>query len=58
MIVEFLLDYGLFLVKIVIVVVVFVVLLVIVKFVGGKNSVIKGELEVVNLIDCYKDIVE
>ncbi|MDE1239125.1 protease SohB [Vibrio aestuarianus] len=55
---EFLLDYGLFLAKIATVVVALVVLLVIVKSVGGKNSVIKGELEVVNLTDRHKDIVE
>lgn len=55
---EFLLDYGLFLAKIATVVVALVVLLVIVKSVGGKNSTIKGELEVVNLTDRHKDIVE
>ncbi|WP_192073641.1 protease SohB [Vibrio sp. S12_S33] len=55
---EFLLDYGLFLAKIATVVVALVVLLVIVKSVGGKNSAIKGELEVVNLTDRHKDIVE
>ncbi|NGZ13812.1 protease SohB [Vibrio aestuarianus] len=58
MTVEFLLDYGLFLAKIATVVVALVVLLVIVKSVGGKNSAIKGELEVVNLTDRHKDIVE
>lgn len=55
---EFLLDYGLFLAKIATVVVALVVLLVIVKSVGGKNSAIKGELEVVNLTDRHKNIVE
>ncbi|ASU22657.1 protease SohB [Vibrio qinghaiensis] len=55
---EFLLDYGLFLAKIATIVIALVVLLVIVKSVGGKNSAQKGELEVVNLTERHKEMVE
>ncbi|HGP6080121.1 TPA: protease SohB, partial [Vibrio cholerae O1] len=43
---EFLLDYGLFLAKIVTVVVALVAVLVIVKSLGGRSGGAKGELEI------------
>jgi serine protease SohB len=56
--VEFLLDYGLFLAKIATVLVAIVALLVVIKSVGRKNHLAKGELEVINLTEKHKDIVE
>ncbi|ELH7811693.1 protease SohB [Vibrio harveyi] len=55
---EFLLDYGLFLAKIVTVVAAVVVLLIIAKSASGKSGAAKGELEVTNLSERYKDAVE
>lgn len=55
---EFLLDYGLFLAKIVTVVVALLAILVIVKAVGGRHSAAKGELEVTNLTEQHKHTVE
>ncbi|KJY90719.1 peptidase [Vibrio neptunius] len=55
---EFLLDYGLFLAKIVTVVVAVIAILVIAKAVGGKNGAAKGELEITNLTDQHKNTVE
>ncbi len=55
---EFLLDYGLFLAKIVTVVVAIVALLVIVKSVGGRSGGAKGELEITNLTEQRKQTVE
>ncbi|MHA2812769.1 protease SohB [Vibrio campbellii] len=55
---EFLLDYGLFLAKIVTVVAAVVVLLIIAKSAGGKSGAAKGELEVTNLSERHKDAVE
>ncbi|MFC5077207.1 putative protease SohB [Vibrio thalassae] len=54
---EFLLDYGLFLAKIVTVVVAIVALLVIVKSVGGRSGGAKGELEITNLTEQRKQMV-
>ena len=55
---EFLLDYGLFLAKIVTVVVAVIAILVIAKAVGGKSGAAKGELEITNLTDQHKNTVE
>ncbi|MGR5176990.1 protease SohB [Vibrio mediterranei] len=55
---EFLLDYGLFLAKIVTVVVAIVALLVIAKSVGGRSGGAKGELEITNLTEQHKQTVE
>lgn len=55
---EFLLEYGLFLAKIVTVVVALVMVLVIVKSVGGKQAAVKGELVITNLTDQHKETVE
>ncbi|PMH46788.1 protease SohB [Vibrio sp. 10N.286.49.B3] len=54
---EFLLDYGLFLAKIITVVIAIIALLVISKSVSGKSSA-KGELEVTNLSEQHKDTIE
>ncbi|MGR5132204.1 protease SohB [Vibrio alfacsensis] len=55
---EFLLDYGLFLAKIVTVVAAVIVLLVIAKSAGGKSGAAKGELEITNLSERHKDAIE
>ncbi|QFQ76783.1 protease SohB [Vibrio harveyi] len=55
---EFLLDYGLFLAKIVTVVAAVIVLLIIGKSASGKSGAAKGELEVTNLSERHKDAVE
>ncbi|MGD8109054.1 protease SohB [Vibrio sp. TRT 21S02] len=55
---EFLLDYGLFLAKIVTVVVALVAILVIAKAVSGKSGGAKGELEITNLTEAHKQTVE
>jgi serine protease SohB len=55
---EFLLDYGLFLAKIATFVIAIIALLVVVKSVNGKGHSEKGELDVVNLTEKYKDTVE
>ncbi|MFY2508197.1 protease SohB [Vibrio pectenicida] len=55
---EFLLDYGLFLAKIVTVVVAVIALLVVAKAVSGKGGAAKGELEVTNLTEQHKETVE
>lgn len=55
---EFLLDYGLFLAKIVTVVAAVIVLLIIAKSASGKPGAAKGELEVTNLSERHKDAVE
>ncbi|WP_045424535.1 protease SohB [Vibrio jasicida] len=55
---EFLLDYGLFLAKIITVVAAVVVLLIIAKTAGGKSGAAKGELEVTNLSERHKDAIE
>ncbi len=55
---EFLLDYGLFLAKIVTVVVALVAILVIVKAVGNRSGAAKGSLEVTNLTEQHKHTVE
>ncbi len=55
---EFLLDYGLFLAKIVTVVVAVIAVLVIGKAVGGKSGAAKGELEITNLTEQHKHTVE
>ena len=55
---EFLLDYGLFLAKIVTVVVAVISLLVVAKAVSGKGGATKGELEVTNLTEQHKETVE
>lgn len=54
---EFLFDYGLFLAKIATVVVSIIAILVIAKAVGGKSAGAKGELEISNLTEQYKDTV-
>lgn len=51
-------DYGLFLAKIATIVVAIVALLVIIKSVGGKHHSAKGELEVTNLTEKHKEMVE
>ncbi|WP_394243349.1 protease SohB [Vibrio astriarenae] len=55
---EFLLDYGLFLAKIATVVVAIVAILVIAKAVGSKQGGAKGELEVTDLSQAYKQNIE
>ncbi|MDV6251725.1 protease SohB [Vibrio sp. EA2] len=55
---EFILDYGLFLAKIVTVVAAIVVLIVLVKSAGGKSGAPKGELEITNLSEQHKQSVE
>ncbi|KYN24937.1 peptidase [Vibrio cidicii] len=55
---EFLLDYGLFLAKVVTFIVAVVVLLVLVKSVSSKSSSRKGQLEVTDLSEQYKHTVE
>ncbi|WP_070963694.1 protease SohB [Vibrio sonorensis] len=55
---EFLLDYGLFLAKIVTLVAALIAILVVAKAVGGKSGSAKGELEVTNLTEQHKDRVE
>ena len=54
---EFLLDYGLFLAKIFTFVLAAIVFLVIAKSVGGKQGQ-KGELEVINLTEKHRDLVQ
>jgi serine protease SohB len=51
---EFLLDYGLFLAKIATVIIAIVALLVVIKSVSGKSHSAKGELEIVDLTEKYK----
>ncbi len=51
---DFLLDYGLFLAKIATLVVALIVILVIVKSVSGKSHGAKGELEIIDLTETYK----
>ncbi|MGC9553320.1 protease SohB, partial [Vibrio metoecus] len=55
---EFLLDYGLFLAKIVTVVVALVAVLVVVKSLGGRSGAAKGELEITDLTEQHKETVE
>ncbi|EPR7489700.1 protease SohB [Vibrio alginolyticus] len=55
---EFLLDYGLFLAKIITVVAAIIVLLIIAKSAGGKLGAAKGELEITNLSEQHKQSVE
>ncbi|MEH0689672.1 protease SohB [Vibrio cholerae] len=55
---EFLLEYGLFLAKIVTVVVAIIAILVIAKAAGGKSGSAKGELEVTNLSEQHKHTVD
>ncbi|MEI8628244.1 protease SohB [Vibrio sp. M60_M70] len=55
---EFLLDYGLFLAKIITVVAAIIVLLIIAKSSGGKSGAAKGELEITNLSEQHKQSVE
>ncbi|WP_337161308.1 protease SohB [Vibrio alginolyticus] len=55
---EFLLDYGLFLAKIITVVAAIIVLLIIAKSTGGKSGAAKGELEITNLSEQHKQSVE
>lgn len=55
---EFILDYGLFLAKIVTVVAAVVVLIIVVKSAGGKSGAAKGELEITNLSEQHKQSVE
>jgi serine protease SohB len=55
---EFILDYGLFLAKIVTVVAAIVVLIILVKSAGGKSGAAKGELEITNLSEQHKQSVE
>ncbi len=55
---EFILDYGLFLAKVVTVVVAIVVLILLVKSAGGKSGESKGELEITNLSKKHKQSVE
>ncbi|MGL6027933.1 MAG: S49 family peptidase, partial [Vibrio sp.] len=54
----FLLEYGLFLAKIVTVLVGLVALLVIVKSLGARSAAGKGELEITDLTEQYKHTVE
>lgn len=54
---EFLFDYGLFLAKIATVVVSIIAILVAAKAVSGKSTGAKGELEVTNLTEQYKETV-
>ncbi|HGF5002420.1 TPA: protease SohB [Vibrio parahaemolyticus] len=55
---EFLLDYGLFLAKIVTVVAAIIIILILVKSVGSKSGAAKGELEVTNLSEQHKQSIE
>ena len=55
---EFLLDYGLFLAKIVTVLAAIVALIVVAKSVGGRTGSAKGELEITNLTEQRKQTVE
>ncbi|MFB1096973.1 protease SohB [Vibrio diabolicus] len=55
---EFLLDYGLFLAKIITVVAAIIFLLIIAKSAGGKSGAAKGELEITNLSEQHKQSVE
>ncbi|MEF1312238.1 protease SohB [Vibrio mytili] len=55
---EFLLDYGLFLAKIITFVAAIIVLLIIAKSAGGKSGSAKGELEIMNLSEQHKQSVE
>lgn len=55
---EFILDYGLFLAKVVTVVAAIVVLIILVKSAGGKSGAEKGELEITNLSKKHKQSVE
>ncbi|EGQ7914661.1 TPA: protease SohB [Vibrio parahaemolyticus] len=55
---EFLLDYGLFLAKIVTVVAAIIVILILVKSVGSKSGAAKGEFEVTNLSEQHKQSIE
>lgn len=57
MILEFLLDYGLFLAKIVTFVVAVIALIVGVKVIGGKGNRAKGELQITDLSEKHKDTV-
>lgn len=54
---EFLLDYGLFLAKIVTFVVAIIALVVGIKVLGGKGSTAKGELQVIDLSEKHKETV-
>lgn len=53
---EFLLDYGLFLAKVLTFAVAVIVVLLIVKSAGGKHGP-KGELEITNLTEKHKDLI-
>ncbi|EFP97351.1 protease SohB [Vibrio caribbeanicus] len=55
---EFFLDYGLFLAKIVTVVVAIIAILIMIKAVGGKDPSAKGTLEITNLTDKHKQTIE
>lgn len=55
---EFLLDYGLFLAKIVTFVIAIAALLIVAKMVGGKQGAGKGELEITDLTQTYKQNIE
>ncbi|HAS6348483.1 protease SohB [Vibrio sp. IRLE0018] len=55
---EFLLDYGLFLAKVVTFIVAIVVLLVLAKSLSSKSSATKGELEITNLSEQHKQTIE
>ena len=55
---EFLLNYGLFLAKIVTVLIAFAAILIFAKSVRGKGGTAKGELEITNLTDQHKQTVE
>ncbi|SON49087.1 putative inner membrane peptidase [Vibrio tapetis subsp. tapetis] len=55
---EFLLDYGLFLAKIVTLLAAVAALLIIIKLVGSKHGSAKGELEIINLTDKHQDNLE
>ncbi|WP_264877092.1 protease SohB [Vibrio agarivorans] len=55
---EFLLDYGLFLAKIATFVVALVVVLVIAKTATSKQGAAKGELEITDLTEAYKQNIE
>ena len=54
---EFLFDYGLFLAKVATVVVAIVGILVLAKALNGKHGAAKGELEITDLTEQYKDTV-
>lgn len=55
---EFLLDYGLFLAKVVTFIVAIVLLLVLAKSLSSKSSATKGELEITNLSEQHKQTIE